>query len=850
MSMRRIQPFVNVLTLVIVGVVTLLVGLDVRGQEIPRDEYLRYLPLKYPKIVRQTEANAELHLFGNTEDEAYQDTEPVDGIDDRRNKVLLDLARQFSPLLVLNSTLVPMDFRLFMEHEKVCFLSIDKWNISSEPPKRVGSETINWQLILHPTSESGFRTSAADIEDRRLLCLLEEFDPFTPGAAYRSGAVGPGSTEHKVMFFDFPGDGEETWKQEYVNKVSKALPEAYEDFVKVFVHPFVESVNSSDDRTRGYEFVLQYWFFYPYNDGFNNHEGDWEHINVSIKPLDKLHEPLCESDVCRILTEGVPSNTAPDRLVIQKVDYYFHHKVMTLDYTRPNVYQPRDKWNTELENTKEEHKDEEWIWKQIRKRAYWDKDEKRINTHPIGFIGGDNVGVDQLLKPPGDSNRVSNGTYPFRGLYKNVGQGGAAEQMSPSFDHQKAFADVNNPKRYVFKEGYRRGGVVEFVSPGKIEIIPDGERVVKLVKENAKARRDWAWLVLPIRWGYPATESPFAGIVSHTDLGNISVLGPSYNAGWNRSGDASGFQRYFPHIFNLRFRLDWQDDFANSLGYLNLPVSLLTTMPPLDVSWRTISRISKLPNPIFYFGDYIPYRFLSWVLLGVRYMSVDPIFLRIAMNPTQLDDLDYRWMNAVHYGGPLVGNWMLSVKNPAMFHGAITLHLGERFVSQNSLHRGKPTIIYGRRLRDIGRVFQISANLDFWEYSGSLRYNLTTGSFMVFAKGGYGLSCYRLENVSTDGVPLPQSDSPWFNLPNLRRPSTLLPNTLHFGGGVEWVPFRNLNRPEFGIQVEALVYTHYLGTDFETVLLTSSGREFSRMGAASPLVTRYVFGLAVTYGFW
>ena len=872
--MRRFQPFVNVLTLVIVGVVTLLVGLDVQGQEIPRDEYLRYLPLKYPKIVCQTDASAELHLFGNMKDPEYQDTDPVDGIDDRRNKVLLDLARQFSPLLVLNSTLVPMDFRLFMEHEKVCFLSIDKWNISSESPKRVGSETINWQLILHPTSASGSRTAAADIEDCRLLSLLEEFEPFTPGAAYRSGAVVPGSAEHKVMFFDFPGNSEETWKQEYVNKVSEALPKAYEDFVKVFVHPFVESVKSSVDEHRGYEFVLQYWFFYPYNDGFNNHEGDWEHINVSIKPLDQLHEPLNEADVLRILTEGVPSNTAPDRLVIQKVDYYFHHKVMTLDYTRPNVYQPWYKWDTELENTKKEHKNEEWIWKQIRKRAYWDKQETIINTHPIGFIGGDNVGVDQLLRHPGNTNRVSNGTYPFRGLYKNVGQGGAAEQMSQSFDHREYFADVNNPKRYVskkrnwrgsrfdfgspqpkryvFKEEYRRGGVVEFVSPGKIEIIPDGERIMDLVKEkeNAQARRDWAWLVLPIRWGYPATESPFAGIVAHTDLGNISVLGPSYNAGWNRSGDAPGFQRYLPHIFNLRFRLDWQDDFANSLGYLNLPVSLLTTMPPLDVSWRNISLISKSPNPIFYFGDYIPYRFLSWVLLGVRYMRVAPIFLDMALNPTQLDDLDYRWTNAKRYGGPLVGDWMSSVKNPYMLHGAITLHLGERFVSQNSLHWGKPTIIAGHRLRNIGRVFQISANLNFREYSGSLRYNLTTGNFMVFAKGGYGLSWYRLENVSTDGVPLPQSDSPWFNLPNLRRPLTLLPNTLHFGGGAEWVPFRNLNRPEFGIQVEALVYTHYLRTDPETVVLTPSGRQFGRIGAASPLVTRYVFGLAVTYGFW
>lgn len=130
MSMRRIQPFVNVLILAIVGVVSLLVVLDAQGQEIPRDEYLRYLSLKSPEIVRQTEANAELHIFGNTADPAYQDTSPVDGIDDSRHKVLLALAVEFAPYLVLNSTMIPMDFRLFMERDEAFLLSVGRWDVS------------------------------------------------------------------------------------------------------------------------------------------------------------------------------------------------------------------------------------------------------------------------------------------------------------------------------------------------------------------------------------------------------------------------------------------------------------------------------------------------------------------------------------------------------------------------------------------------------------------------------------------------------------------------------------------------------------------------------------------------
>lgn len=242
--MKLIQRFATALVLSTVGVVQLWVGFDAQGQEIPRDEYLRYIPLEYPKIVRQTEASVEMSLFGDTADPEYRDVDPVDGIDDRRHKVLLKLAVRFAPYLVLNSTMIPMDFRLFMEREEAFRLFVDRWNVSINPPKLVGSEEIDWLALAPPTS-AGSRAVHADIPDCRLLSLLKAFDPFAPGAAYRSGAVAPERTEHQVMFFDFPGDGEETWKQEYVNQISEALPQSYEDFAKVFVHPFVESVKSS-----------------------------------------------------------------------------------------------------------------------------------------------------------------------------------------------------------------------------------------------------------------------------------------------------------------------------------------------------------------------------------------------------------------------------------------------------------------------------------------------------------------------------------------------------------------------------------------------------------------------------
>ena len=254
--MRRIQPFATALVFAAVGIVYLFVGFDVQSQEIPRDEYMKYIPLKYPKIIRQTKASVKMDLFGSPPGSEYLDMD-LDGIDDCRHKVLLDLAVRFAPYLVLNSTLIPMDFRLFMEREEKFPLFVDTWNVSGNPFERVSCEKIDWHTLSRSTLET----------------LLETFDPFAPGAAYRSGAVAPEAAEFQVMYFDFPGDGEETWKQKFEDQRSKALPQEFEDFAKVFVHPFLESVESSVTQGRGYAFVLQYWFFYPYNDGGNNHRG-------------------------------------------------------------------------------------------------------------------------------------------------------------------------------------------------------------------------------------------------------------------------------------------------------------------------------------------------------------------------------------------------------------------------------------------------------------------------------------------------------------------------------------------------------------------------------------------------
>ncbi|MCK5147436.1 hypothetical protein KAR48_11830, partial [bacterium] len=57
------------------------------------------------------------------------------------------------------------------------------------------------------------------------------------------------------------------------------------------------------------DFVIQYWFFYPYNDWGADHEGDWEHINVKVSSQN-------------------PNNALPLEVV-----YYFHKKRRTMNWS-------------------------------------------------------------------------------------------------------------------------------------------------------------------------------------------------------------------------------------------------------------------------------------------------------------------------------------------------------------------------------------------------------------------------------------------------------------------------------------------------------------------------------------
>jgi hypothetical protein len=813
----------------------LLAGLARLGwaQEIPKARYIDYEPLAAPRIVEQTGASERFHLFGDRADPAYRDGTPVDGIDRHRHDLLLALAVRFAPYMVKNTTNLPMDFAWFINGRTSFPLYIDTWDVATARGHLLRTDLVDFAALPGApclgAGASAAEPSANPRDDCRLLELLQRFGP--GGArdrARESATAAPENDLVHILYFDFPGQGPKTWKIEFEKAVSGQLAGHYEGFAKIYAHPFIHEVAGTSTADSAYELVIQYWFFYPYNDSGNKHEGDWEHINVVITLRDHL-APLRAEGMESLLAGHEPAQ----RLVIGRVEYYFHHNVFLMDYTTPNVYLPREEWQQQLHRLQPERLGERWVWEQIRKRAYLDRTETQVNTHPLVYIAGDNKGLDQLLAPPGGTNRDSHASYPFPGLYKDIGPTGASEEIRKGVDYHRLLADSA-------RQDSRR--VVRYGDPARIVLVPDWERVFPLVLSDPEVRRAWSWLVLPIQWGYPATKSPFAGVVKHVDTGNLSPLGPAYNGAWNRCGPAAGYVLYEPHALSSFFAVGYQDNLVNSWGFLNLTGPTLSLLPPFDI----VRHVTALParlfrhnrGPTFFPKGKVPFRVVGGSM-GVSVNFLGDAFTDLLLLPEQAADIDA----LIGRTDTATTKQNAQVAAAVSTYGELDFYVGHQFVSENTLRHSHSDLEVDFVLPSSDLPGHVTGRLEMWEYAGSLRYNLFTEAVQPFFSVGYGLSWYRLTGIAFDGQALAHPETPWVRRPSLRSPGSLLPNTWHLGVGLEVIPIRSYHRPPWGIDVgarlDAALYFHSLGLQSRGVFVP----------LPDPGVTRSQLNGAVTISF-
>lgn len=790
--------------------------LTAEAQQYPRAEYLRFVPLEVPRIIRQTPASDRLNLYGDFEASDFVDVDPQDGMDDRRHRVLEQLAVRFAPFLVQNSEGIPMDHTQVWQGQPYP-LFVDTWN-TAMGLDLVDQETVHWMqgaadpcTGLNPTSD-----------DCRLLELLRWYNPEEPlYAAEHTGAQEAPFKPFEVLWIDMPGTDPKTWKNHWRNDFSRRLRSEYRDLMKTYVHPFLEDV-TNHDGSPGVQLVLQYWFFYPYNDGGNNHEGDWEHIHVIVSPKNLVTQPgLSEEDMRRLLNGEWLDATGDEQLVMKRVEYYFHSKVASFEFGMPNAYAPRSEWKHQADSLGIELSGDDLFRKFIRHMAWRDAAETEVNTHPVGYIGADNKGLDQLLSSPGGTNRDSHGTYPMPGLFKDIGPAGASETIAGFFDHQKYFAGDSKEKARLNR--FDRGGVIFLGDEKYVTIVPDYERVLDLVLTDAAVRQEWSWLVLPMRWGYPAVESPFAGIVSNAETGNLSIVGPAFNTGWNRSGQNVQYQAYVPHVLPRLFPTDLQDAFSNDWGYFNATLPVVSFLPPFDLLWRVVAAPVRLAattlDPTMYPRESVPFRFVG-LDGGVMLQDIPIDYQELLYNPEQIDGLLIGLLTHLFTEGAdsttVTAGTSESIESVTAPLFRIQLFMGDHFTSTNSLVHFRSTVTSSIGFNNISD-FTTTADLNWWEYTGSLRYSLLTGSIQPYAKAGYGLSWYRMENVATNGTTIDVPNSNWVRQPSVFPFKNLLPNTWHIGAGLELVTIRGYGGLpgglDLGLSVEWLYFTNKLGVD-------------------------------------
>jgi len=185
----------------------------------------------------------------------------------------------------------------------------------------------------------------------------------------------------------------------------------------------------------------------------------------------------------------------------------------------------------------------------------------------------------------------------------------------------------------------------------------------------------------------------------------------------------------------------------------------------------------------------------------------------------------------------------------------ISFFIGNRFSSQNMVRHSRSDVRAVFSFNDIPEDLILDGDFTMWEYAGSMRYNLFTGNLQPYAKAGYGLSWYRIENARMNGELLDEPDGDWVRKPSLIPLKNLLPNTWHVGAGVDALIIKGVAAPPRGLDVslraEWTLYNHNLGLETEDLdlqTLVLLGFTAETLPQDRPL-TRNELKLGVTFSF-
>lgn len=212
----------------------------------------------------------------------------------------MPLAEKFCATYILNSS------SDYIRPEPVQYMGVEKTDLWFDL-YNVGGQFVETYQI---TQQSSFDPPISDWHGWVAGPGQFSFIDYDPAYDYPGKPPGKSDYGYHLRFhWNYAGncDSESCWSSNYQTERTE---NNYRN--TLYVHMFLYS---------NYV-IIQYWTFYPYNDYINNHEGDWEHVNVWVNSQD------------------------PSTASIVKVEYYFHKKYLVRypgsfevdDATHPRVY--------------------------------------------------------------------------------------------------------------------------------------------------------------------------------------------------------------------------------------------------------------------------------------------------------------------------------------------------------------------------------------------------------------------------------------------------------------------------------------------------------------------------------
>ena len=306
--------------------------------------------------------------------------------------------------------------------------------------------------------------------------------------------LGPRSFDVRVKArFEYPGDNQFSWNSVYTGSGLQSGAE--------FANTAYVYVSEEDDG----QFLIQYYYFYPFNDFQNNHEGDWQGVDVIVTSLDTMTAQL------------------------SKIDYKFHGNRLSYEKkANGRIFNPREAFAPAEGGT------HPVVYVGVGSHGKYPTGGIYVNPNPEDDKG---KWYQRIAKAVNEGIKIAV-KYAKKWIKEEISSSDGvvdiyiAKTISESIPPKLAFALPDIEDEFLTKSGVVLSTSINDASFS--DSIAQSYNLIFLPnpdvnQPNKGLPPEMSWLGAKVRWGTLVVDSP-------GNQHNHSPLGPFHNGSWGRRG--------------------------------------------------------------------------------------------------------------------------------------------------------------------------------------------------------------------------------------------------------------------------------------------------------------------------